>query len=70
MSLSNLFPDLIGVFVMMMCQPTTYFSLIFMLFLTTTVDKISNFIVNFLIELHDKKEEERLLKEKGFYEGI
>lgn len=41
-----------------------------MLFLTSTVDKISNSIVQFLIESYDKKEEERKQKERGFYAGI
>lgn len=41
-----------------------------MLFLTSTVDKISNATIHVIIEYHDKKEEERKLKERGFYAGI
>jgi len=40
-----------------MGQPVTYFSLVFMLFLTSTVDKITTYVTYYIINYKEKQEE-------------
>jgi len=53
-----------------MGQPVTYFSLVFMLFLTSTVDKITTYVTYYIINYKDKQEEMKKLREKSFYEKM
>ncbi|CDW78607.1 phospholipid-translocating p-type flippase family protein [Stylonychia lemnae] len=64
------FPEIFGLFGPIMGQPVTYFSLLFMLFLTSTVDKITTYVTYQIINYKDNKEELKMLKEKSFYEKI
>lgn len=63
-------PDLIGVAGMMLTQPTTYFSLFFMLFLTFTVDKISQALVDYFVELNDNRQAQKDNAEREFYDRM
>lgn len=62
------FYELYGIFSPMMSQPVTYFSLLFMFFITSTVDKITVSIKKRLEEYYEKEEQRRLQKVREFAE--